>query len=469
MQPSLVRLFRERAVIGAGFLAAPDIVLTCQHVVRAALGLAEGRPVEPGAGVTLDFPFLKSGPLPARVLQADAEKDIAVLRLEAELPPDARPAPLVTLPEAWGRPFRACGFPQGHPDGVWADGVLRDLTARGWLQIEDPRQTGYFIRPGFSGAPVWDPEAGGVVGMVVTVEGEPGVRVAFCIPTARLVDFWPDLRERAVPPNPYRGLRAFREQDAPFFFGREAFADRLAEEVKRHPFTAVIGPSGSGKSSVVFAGLIPRLRRRAEWAIAAARPGREPFAELASALLPLLEPGMTETDRLRETPKLAGSLKSGEIPLDRLARCILEKGGQEHLLVVVDQWEELYTLSPEDVRRPFVDLWLHPLTSAPLHPSTPLHLLLTLRADFMGQALAYRPLADALDGRTLLLGPMNRGELERAVVRPAENQGVKFEDGLVARILDDVGDEPGNLPLLEFALTQLWERQERGRLTHRAY
>lgn len=470
----LVRFFSAKnTVVGAGFLAAPGIVLTCEHVVRAALGLLDETPVEASAAVNLDLPFLKSGPLPARVLKADAEKDIAVLRLEADPPPDARPALLVTPQETWGRDFRAYGFPEGHPEGVYADGVLRDHNIRGWLQVEDTHQTGYFVRPGFSGTPVWNSEAGGVVGMVVAVEREPGIRTAWCIPTSQLMEFWPDLGERAVPPNPYRGLLAFREQDAPFFFGREAFADRLVEEVNQYPLMAIVGPSGSGKSSVVFAGLIPRLRMRPGWAITACRPGQEPFAELSASLLLLLEPGMTETDRLREIPKLADGLRTGEIALYRLARRILEKGGHEQLLIIVDQWEELYTLCSEDVRRAFVDMWLQALSLASsffsLCASAPLHLLLTLRADFMGQALAHRPLADALDGRTLLLGPMNREELARAVVCPAEKQGVRIEGGLVARILDDVRDEPGNLPLLEFALTQLWERQERGWLTYRAY
>ncbi|MCX8067093.1 MAG: trypsin-like peptidase domain-containing protein, partial [Anaerolineae bacterium] len=476
MERCLVRVFSgSGAVVGAGFLAAPRIALTCAHVVRAASGV-----VEAGAAVSVDFPFLKTSRLSAVVLRADAEKDIAVLRLEADLPADACPAPLVSAPEIRDHPSRAFGFMEGHPEGIWARGILRGpIGDVGWLQIDADPTSAYFVEPGFSGGPLWDDEVHGIVGMVVTKEKSPRIRAAFCIPTRQLVDFWPDLAECAVPPNPYRGLLAFREQDAPFFFGREVFADRLVEEVKRHPLTAVVGPSGSGKSSVVFAGLLPRLRPCAEWAIVACRPGREPFAELAAALLPLLEPTMTETDRLREIPKLADGLRSGEIPLDRLARRVLEKGGGERLLVVVDQWEELYTLCPEDDRRAFVEMWLQALFPAPPllrspasplpRPSAPLHLLLTLRADFMGQALAHRPFADALNGRDFLLGPMNREELAQAVVCPAQKQGVRFEEGLVDRILDDVADEPGNLPLLEFALTQLWERQEGGRLTHRAY
>ncbi|RMH74544.1 MAG: hypothetical protein D6681_23010 [Calditrichaeota bacterium] len=442
-------------VVGAGFLAAPTILLTCRHVI--------GEETQ----VTLDFPHTTGADkCTARVLHSDPEQDIAVLQVETP-PPGAKPVRLVTSRETWGHPFRAFGFPAGHPGGVWAKGELRaPIGDNGWLQIEDVGQTGYFVRPGFSGGPVWDEEVGGVVGMVVATDRTPEVRAAFCLPATQLIQVWPDLKAQAIPPNPYRGLLAFREQDAPFFFGREHFSRRLLAEVERHPLTAVIGPSGSGKSSVVLAGLLPRLRPRPEWAITTARPGREPFAELARTLLPLLEPKMSETDRLREVPKLAAALRSGEIPLHRATRRILEQQGKVYLLVVVDQFEELYTLCEgRDTRQAFLDCWLETAVEG----NASLRLVLTLRADFLGQALSYRPFADRLDGRTVLLGPMNRKELETAVVRPAETQQVTFEEGLVNRILNDVGGEPGNLPLLEFALTQLWERQEQGVLTHRAY
>jgi len=96
-------------------------------------------------------------------------------------------------------------------------------------------------------------------------------------------------------------------------------------------------------------------------------------------------------------------------------------------------------------------------------------MLMTLRADFMGQALSHRPLADALQDGTFILGPMNRDELRTAIQEPAEKQGAAFEPGLVNRILDDVGQEPGNLPLLEFALTLMWDQLDQGWLTHAAY
>jgi WD40 repeat protein len=141
-----------------------------------------------------------------------------------------------------------------------------------------------------------------------------------------------------------------------------------------------------------------------------------------------------------------------------------------HLLLVVDQFEEIYTLcSDSEVRRQFLDQLLSVIVERSVQSEPRIVLLLTMRADFMGQALAYRPFADALQQSAMLLGPMNREELRSAIEKPAELQGAAFEAGLVDRLLDDVGTEPGNLPLLEFALTLLWEHQESGWLTHAVY
>jgi len=271
---------------------------------------------------------------------------------------------------------------------------------------------------------------------------------------------------------PYRGLLAFREADAPFFFGRESFAERLTEAVHTQPMVAVIvGSSGSGKSSAVFAGLLPRLREEGNWFIADLRPGGQPFHALAAALLLALEPELDETDRLVKARKLAQALGEGDIPLHDAVERVLEKGnGADRLLLLVDQFEELYTLCPEpETRRRFVDALLAAVGAVEDRRESPFVLLLTMRADFMGQALAHRPFVDALQESSLLLGPMTREELGAAIAKPVEKQGAALEAGLVERLLDDVGQEPGNLPLLEFALTLLWERLDYGWMTHRAY
>jgi len=266
---------------------------------------------------------------------------------------------------------------------------------------------------------------------------------------------------------PYRGLAAFREEDADFYHGREGFVQQLAEALKRRSLVGVIlGSSGAGKSSVVHAGLIPRLRDEEEWLILEFRPGGQAFQALANALSSALEPELSETDRLIESQKLADALETGDLSLINVAERVLEKNPKtRHLLLLADQFEELYTLCPEpELRRRFIDM----LLKATQHTQSVI-LLMTLRADFMGQALSHRPLADALQDGTFILGPMNRDELRTAIQEPAEQQGAAFEPGLISRILDDVGQEPGNLPLLEFALTLMWDQLDQGWFTHAAY
>ncbi|MBN1145638.1 MAG: hypothetical protein JXA78_00170 [Anaerolineales bacterium] len=271
---------------------------------------------------------------------------------------------------------------------------------------------------------------------------------------------------------PYRGLAAFREADAPFFFGRGAFSARLYAAVTSQPLTAVIvGSSGSGKSSAVYAGLLPRLRQEGDWLIADFRPGAEPFQALASTLVPLAMPNIQGTEQLVENEKLAKALQAEQLALYSVVEQALKVNPENRrLLLIADQFEELYTLCPEpETRRRYLDLLLEAVQTANGLPGPRFVLLLTLRADFMGQALAHRPFADALQEASLIMGPMNREELRAAIEKPAELQGAAFEAGLVERLLDDVGQEPGNLPLLEFALTLLWERISYGWMTHAGY
>ena len=287
-----------------------------------------------------------------------------------------------------------------------------------------------------------------------------------------VVEAGPERTRRKVGACPYRGLAAFREADAPFFHGREAFTERLVEAVHTKPLVAVVvGSSGSGKSSAVYAGLLPRLREEGEWEIVDFRPGGEPFRALAAALMPTLEPDLAATDRLIQTGKLALALEEEEVTLIEIVEQALAQGeGRERLLLLADQFEELYTLCPQpETRRRLLDALLTAAEGAGQGRPSPLVVLLTMRADFMGQALTHRPFVEVLQEGTLMLGPMTREELQAAIEKPAEGQGATIEAGLVERLLDDVGQEPGNLPLLEFALTLLWEQLEEGCMTHAAY
>ncbi len=276
----------------------------------------------------------------------------------------------------------------------------------------------------------------------------------------------------AVPavPCPYRGLSAFREEDAPCFFGRDRFTREVVKAVPRRAFLAVIGPSGSGKSSLIFGGVLPLLRGDPAWLIASLRPGDRPCYNLAAALLPLLEPGMKEADRLGETRKIVQGLERGDYTLEDVLRRALDKHPPaSRLLLVVDQAEELYALCREPGERErFLDQVLS-LTRGRRPGAPSFTVLLTLRADFLGHALLHRPLADALQHADLKLGPMSRNELQEAVEGPAKRAGVQTEEGLTERILSAVREGPGHLPLLQFALTLLWARQQDGQMTHAAY
>ena len=267
---------------------------------------------------------------------------------------------------------------------------------------------------------------------------------------------------------PYRGLRAFREEDAPLYFGPEAFGILLLEKVSTRPLVAVVGPSGSGKSSVAQAGLLPLLRRRrppaATWDSVLVVPGRRPFHSLASALVATWAPEASLTDRMLESERLGNALSAGELAAEVPIAQAREATRADRLLVILDQFEELFTLTPEADRKALLAALL------PVAESGAATLLLTLRADFYGQAIDLsRDLSDLIQAGLVNLGPMRRDELRRAVERPASAVGLGFEAGLVDRILDHVEGQPGQLPLLEFALTELCARRSGGRLGHGAY
>ncbi|MDM0053663.1 TIR domain-containing protein [Variovorax sp. J22R115] len=266
---------------------------------------------------------------------------------------------------------------------------------------------------------------------------------------------------------PYRGLNYFREEDAAFFFGREAATAQLVEAVGHHRLVAVVGASGSGKSSVVRAGLVPALRARREdaWEIVTLVPNDRPLYNLSAALLPLLEPGVSEVDRLGETKKLADRIQAGEIQLRDVVQRVLElQPGTQRLLLVVDQWEELFTLTENaEQRQCFIDNLLEATQTSALN------VVLTLRGDYVGRALTSQSnVTDRLQGdQVILLGPMTEEKLRRAIEEPARQVGLEFEPHLVELILDHAVGEPGHLPLLEFVLRELWE-QRQGRVMHRA-
>ncbi|MEH2179034.1 nSTAND1 domain-containing NTPase [Nostoc sp.] len=281
-----------------------------------------------------------------------------------------------------------------------------------------------------------------------------------------------------IPPCPYRGLFAFQEEDAHLFFGREEFTANLVKAVKSERFVAVVGASGSGKSSLVFAGLIPKLRQNTDglWQIIAFRPGKNPFEALAAALVNLAQlfPAVC-LEKILGLPEDSTNTRLLELDLaiflqqnHQSLHIILEKFVQHQfgtrVFLIADQFEEVYTLCPEAQRQPFLDLLLNAYSFTPAFT-----IVLTLRADFYSYALSYRPFSDALQGAVYNLGPMNREELRRVIEQPAKQTEVGLETGLTNQLIDEIDKQPGRLPLLEFALTQLWSKQQNRLLTHQAY
>ncbi|QTD96598.1 hypothetical protein S1361_04510 [Streptomyces cyanogenus] len=468
--------------VGLGFLVAEDLALTCAHVVDAALDPSPAAEPAAGARIEVAFPLLRA-PAASTVDGADSGEnhttarvehrvppgpsgagDVAVLRLSAAVP-DSRPLRLIEEPDVWEHPARVFGFPAGRPGGVWHSAVLRARQANGWVQA-DLAAGGYRVSRGFSGSPVWDEELEGVVGMMALAEeGEPPA--SYLIPTAGLLDAWPGLRELALTPSPFRRLSPFAEADAAVFHGRRAESEAVARMVAGERWTAIVGPSGSGKSSLAQAGVVPRMRPDGT-AVAVLRPssGSSPSAGLAAELLALLEPGLPETDRIDRLPKITRALARRRGLADILPP-LLKRQDSRRLLVVIDQFEELLAHEADAVDELAGILFDEEL------PDT-VRVLTTLRADFLGAALAHPRLGHCFDGRRVYgLGPMHIDQLREVVTLPVDAvPGVRYEPHLVDRILADTGTAPGALPLLGFALDQLWREQQRhtpGRLTHAAY
>ena len=263
--------------------------------------------------------------------------------------------------------------------------------------------------------------------------------------------------------NPYKGLRPFSEADADDFRGRSALVARLVEQLgstgPQARFLAVVGPSGSGKSSVVRAGLMPALRSGVvdgsdRWFIAEMLPGPRPMEELEAAL-----------QRIAADPSepLLDELERSERGLTTTLDRVLPVG---ELLLLVDQLEEVFTLVEDEAHRV---RFLESLVSAVTDPGSRLRVIATIRADFYDRPLAYPGLAELIRSRTEIVVPLTSEELERAIAGPAEAVGVTTELSLIAEIVGDVTDQPGALPLMQYALTETFERRQHDTLELGAY
>jgi len=265
--------------------------------------------------------------------------------------------------------------------------------------------------------------------------------------------------------NPYKGLRAFQESDASDFYGRETLIKllltRMAEDHEYARFLAVVGPSGSGKSSVVKAGVLPALRQGGlpgseNWFVTEMLPGVNPLEELQTALLSVAaNPVENVTQRVAADPAA----------LNEVVNQILPGSDDSELVLVIDQFEEVFTQSTESSGRQLLDGLQHAIKAE----NSRLRVIVTLRADFYDRPLMVQDFSQLMQQRTEVVVPMTVDELERAITAPARAVKVFFQQGLAAQIVSEVNEQPGVLPMLQYALTELFERREGQILTTAAY
>jgi hypothetical protein len=269
-----VRAATSKTVKGTGFVVSRRHLVTCAHVVNESLGRRWDAPERPGSDdvVAIDLPY-SSNPR-ADVLAQVSEwfpvaeapiSDIAVLELRSEV--TVQPLRLARDPTSPGQPFSTIGFPIGQDGGMDAHGSLGASIEFGRLIAHGDTLPGFFLEGGYSGAPILDSESATVRGMAALAVRERERRTAFVLPTHALEYAWPPLAR------PYQGLAAFQESDARFFKGRERYVTELEEKLQKLPLIAVVGASGSGKSSLVRAGLLPLLHSQQNWRVLMFRPG----------------------------------------------------------------------------------------------------------------------------------------------------------------------------------------------------
>ncbi|RIK28913.1 MAG: hypothetical protein DCC56_14645 [Anaerolineae bacterium] len=439
-EASILRVLKNNSVVGAAFLGANGIAVTCAHVIKAA-GKTKG-----------DLVTLKSAngePINAVVISEfwrDVKaEDVAMLRIEESV--------LETLPLVFGSSegtkghvFSTFGFPQPSQQLMGRGEIvgyayLNDIKL---IQLRSEQVT-----PGFSGAPVFDENTQRVVGMIVAItppdEYKRQGTTAFAIPSETIREICPELQVWDI--CPYLGLEAFTEETEEFFFGREALTKKLLSVLGEGcRFLAVFGPSGSGKSSVVRAGLLPALKNgqlsgSEKWVQITMRPADNPFEQIIAA-------GLDPTD-------ISAYFKS--------------HAGVQRILLFIDQLEELFTLCPDDVRERFT----HDLATA--LENSRLIVILSMRDDFYSAFNSKAaPLAES-DHLKIenVPGALKGDELIAMIERPAERVGLALEEGLIGLIIKDLTRDgearSATLPLLEFALRQLWEKRRDGVLMHNTY
>jgi uncharacterized protein YjbI with pentapeptide repeats len=268
---------------------------------------------------------------------------------------------------------------------------------------------------------------------------------------------------------PYKGLSYFdcTEADANLFYGRTALTDELLEKVRSGNFLAVLGASGSGKSSVVRAGLLYQLKlgRRLSgsdtWQVKIFRPGVNPLQNLALAFV---ESDLSDIERASQLAQAEELIAKGAVGLGQM----FSATQTQRVVLVVDQFEEAFTLCQDVTAR---QKFFKCLLGALQRSDNKLCLVMTMRGDFFGKCLEqdYGGLAKEIQEHLVTVTPMSREELETAIIKPAEQVNLEVEPELVSQMIADVEGSPGSLPLLQYTLTELWKQKTEERLTLTAY
>ncbi|MEV7413979.1 ATP-binding protein [Streptomyces sp. NPDC089919] len=480
-----IRLGSTGTAVGVGFVVSEKHIVTCAHVVNVALGRPKAEPGRPAETDRVQVEFVLLGdaegaPLRnCRVAAWDPPpgghgpgRDVAGLVLVGgdTLPVGAGPARLVD-PRAGladGRTAAVFGYPGTPPrgtNGAWSSCVLRGAVGGGLVQLDTASESALRTQPGYSGAPVIVADRFGdaVAGMLAVASRGGENADAYAVPLPEVAAAWPQVLERSVlPPCPYRGLRAFTAADARdgVFVGREREVERLRDMIRSQPFVVVTGPSGVGKSSLVAAGLEPALAADG-WAVASFRPGTAPYDALARALLELEHPGAGHS--LEQLEGRARALREeGFWPVATRLAVLTGRS----LALVGDQFEEVLSGADPGRTARFLERLLPP-PDAP--EDSPVRLVCTLRADFLPDLLELPAVGPRLQDRQLNVSPLDETALTRVIVEPAELAGVAYSPGVAEAIAAEAAKAAGSLPLLEFALTELWPMQQDRRITFDAY
>ena len=259
--------------------------------------------------------------------------------------------------------------------------------------------------------------------------------------------------------NPFPGLRPFLFDDSHLFFGRDTQITELASRLRKNRFLAVVGTSGSGKSSLVRAGLLPELlsgtmaSAGSSWESATMRPGGDPLTNLARSLV---EAGLYDQDEPEIISQVRATLtRSGLGLLEAVRQSDKEK--KSNLLLVVDQFEEIFRFrNSEDATDEQAAFFVNLLLEATAQSELPIYIIITMRSDFLGDCSRFPRLADTVNEGEFLIPRLNRDQRKEAITGPVQVAGGQIADRLLSRLLNDIGDDPDQLPILQHALMRMW-------------